>query len=288
MNRSILKKMLSITISAVMIMSVSGMALADDDSYKIEFKPGQGGEGSMDDITGIQYGDSVTLPHVLFTNEGNYFWGWCFLTDAIGDAYDGETLQFTNDFVASGGYRPMNYMHDGVLTLTAYWENIPNPNPPAPAPDSGSDTDTTPAPDPIPDPAPSEDEGPAPVILTEEQIRAMSVENFVDNMYIAIVGRTYDETGKAHWTQYLLDSGSATAVVRGFFGSQEFLGFELTDEEYVTVLYRVFCNSTPDAEGLANWTNALASENVTRDQLIDQFATEPAWASICAYYCVNV
>ena len=275
MNRSILKKMLSISVSAVMIMSMSGMALADtDDSYKIEFRPGQGGEGSMDDINNIQYGDSVTLPHVLFTNEGNYFWGWCFITDGYADAQDEETLQFTDDFLASGGYNPLAFTNDGVLTLTAYWEGT---QPPTPDPD--------PDPQPDPEPAPSEDV-PA-VILTEEQIRALSVENFVDNMYIAIVGRTYDETGKAHWTQYLLDGGSAAEVVRGFFGSQEFIGFELTDEEYVTVLYRVFRNSTPDAEGLANWTNALASESVTRDQLVDQFAATPEWASICAYYCVN-
>lgn len=84
----------------------------------------------------------------------------------------------------------------------------------------------------------------------------------------------------------LNQSNSGSYVARGFFHSQEFLGRNLSDEEFVTVLYRVFFDREPDPVGFANWTNALAN-NATRDQVIDGFAGSIEWQSTCARFMVN-
>ncbi len=281
MKKSILRKITSISIAAALIFSINSVALADEGPYTIEFKPGVDGTtatGSMDDVTNINYGDTVTLPHVEFTNDGYYFWGWCFLQDDIRDCYDCEPLTFTSDFVASGGYHPLTYVHNDTLTLTAYWDNTPAPTNPYVDPTSDSD----------PEPA-ADSDAPAPVILTPEQQRELSIYNFVENLYVVVLNRSYENIGRTYWMDDLLNGASGTDIVRGFFGSQEFLAMNLSNEDYVRTLYRVFCNNpTPDAEGLANWTAALDNGTATRDQLVDQFAATPEWASICAFYQVNV
>ena len=292
-----------------------GVAFADGGPYKIEFKPGEGGTGSMDDINNINYGDSVTLPLNEFTNEGNYFWGWCFITDGYADCQDGETLTFTDEFEASGGYHPLapNFMHDNTLTLTAYWRETeappspyvnPTPDPVADPAEPASEAEPVADPaepaseaEPAADPAepaseaePAADsDAPAPVILTPEQIREMSIHSFVENLYIVILNRHYEDIGRTNWMDDLANGAGGTEIVRGFFGSQEFLAMNLSNEDYVRTLYRTFCNNmSPDAEGLADWTAALDNGTLTRDQLVDQFAATPEWASICAFYQVNV
>jgi hypothetical protein len=55
-------------------------------------------------------------------------------------------------------------------------------------------------------------------------------------------GRTYDVTGRDYWTSQIMAGGSATAVVKGFIGSQEFIGKNVGNEDFVKILYKVFFN----------------------------------------------
>jgi hypothetical protein len=145
-------------------------------------------------------------------------------------------------------------------------------------------TEPAPAPQPDPEPAPA----PAPAGPTPEQIRAQLISNFVERLYIVALDRTYDVVGRDYWVDQLMNQGnSGSYVAKGFFHSQEFLARDLSDEEFVTVLYSVFFDRTPDAEGFANWTNALAN-GATRDQVIAGFAGSPEWAATCARYEVNI
>lgn len=156
-------------------------------------------------------------------------------------------------------------------------------------------TVTEPAPAPQPDPAPAPQPDPAPAAPssapagpTPEQIRAQLISNFVERLYIVALDRSYDVVGRDYWADQLMNQGnSGSYVAKGFFHSQEFLARDLSDEEFVTVLYSVFFDRTPDAEGFANWTNALAN-GATRDQVIAGFAGSPEWAATCARFEVNI
>lgn len=154
-------------------------------------------------------------------------------------------------------------------------------------------TEPAPAPQPDPAPAPQPDPTPAapssaPAGPTPEQIRAQLISNFVERLYIVALDRSYDVVGRDYWVDQLMNQGnSGSYVAKGFFHSQEFLARDLSDEEFVTVLYSVFFDRTPDAEGFANWTNALAN-GATRDQVIAGFAGSPEWAATCARYEVNI
>lgn len=179
--------------------------------------------------------------------------------------------------ITATGYTDMT----GSVTITIT-EPAPAPQPePAPAPQPD------PEPAPQPDPAPAAPSS-APAGPTPEQIRAQLISNFVERLYIVALDRSYDVVGRDYWVDQLMNQGnSGSYVAKGFFHSQEFLARDLSDEEFVTVLYSVFFDRTPDAEGFANWTNALAN-GATRDQVIAGFAGSPEWAATCARFAVNI
>lgn len=156
-----------------------------------------------------------------------------------------------------------------VVTVT---EPSPEPEPP------------TPGPEPTPEPEPTQEEP----SLTPEQIQRMAVNHFVERLYVEGLGRTFDVAGRDGWTDILLNGGSASAVVHGFFGSSEFIGLNTSNEEFVTRLYKVFFDRTPDTEGFNNWVTALNNGALTRTQVVDEFAHSPEWAAFCARYSVNV
>ena len=144
-------------------------------------------------------------------------------------------------------------------------------------------------PDPVtPDPEPvTPSDTPAPVI-TPEQIQRMAVEHFVERLYVEALGRQFDKNGRDAWADILMAGGSASAVARGFFGSREFLNRDLTNEEFVTILYKVFYDSVPQTGSYTNWVDALYNDTMTRSELIDNFISSYEWSSFCARYGVNV
>ena len=83
-----------------------------------------------------------------------------------------------------------------------------------------------------------------------------------------------------------MNNQSGSQIVLGFLGSQEFIGKNLSDEEYVTYLYRIFFDREPDAAGLENWTTALAN-GASREDIVAGFAGSQEWLTYCALYQVN-
>lgn len=210
---------------------------------------------------GYLSGIGAPIPNNTFTRDGYSFIGWSDDPDATSATYvSGDEITLTAD-----------------MTLYAIWQEN------APAPQPNSEPDSTPTPVPAPA-APSS----APAGPTPEQIRAQLISNFVERLYIVALDRSYDVVGRDYWVDQLMNQGnSGSYVAKGFFHSQEFLARDLSDEEFVTVLYSVFFDRTPDAEGFANWTNALAN-GATRDQVIAGFAGSPEWAATCARFEVNI
>ncbi len=125
-------------------------------------------------------------------------------------------------------------------------------------------------------------------VLTPEQIMELGVRNFVERLYENALGRQYDVAGRDAWVDLIMhQNGTASQVVRGFLGSEEFIGRQQSDEEFVTTLYSVFFNRVPSASEAANWTAALAS-GLSRADIIEAFIASPEWAEVCAYYRINV
>lgn len=123
--------------------------------------------------------------------------------------------------------------------------------------------------------------------LTPEQLRQLSVNEFVETLYERILGRTYDVTGRDYWVDQLMNHGATGAdVVRGIIGSEEFNPGELTEEEIVLELYRDMYNRIPSEGEVANWTSAIKG-GASSEAVLNYFLSSPEWADVCAFYRVN-
>ena len=91
-----------------------------------------------------------------------------------------------------------------------------------------------------------------------------------------------------YWVNKLAnDQLDASDVADHFFNSAEFAARDLDDEEFVGILYSVFCNREASDDEIANWVNAL-SNGASRTQLVKAFADSDEWENLCARYAVNV
>lgn len=107
---------------------------------------------------------------------------------------------------------------------------------------------------------------------------------FVDRIYRSVLGRSSDDAGRQYWVTGI-ENGTYNPddVVLTILNSQEFVGRNLNNEQYVTALYQAFLNRTPDSPGLANWVNAL-NNGASRQDIARGFASSAEWGLICEYY----
>ena len=107
---------------------------------------------------------------------------------------------------------------------------------------------------------------------------------FVDRIYRSVLGRSSDDAGRQYWVTGI-ENGTYNPddVVLTILNSQEFVGRNLNNEQYVTALYQAFLNRTPDSQGLANWVNAL-NNGASRQDIARGFASSAEWGLICEYY----
>jgi hypothetical protein len=97
---------------------------------------------------------------------------------------------------------------------------------------------------------------------------AAAVSAFVTRLYQTVLGREPDPAGLAAFIAQIQSFGTVIPTVLAFFKSQEFLSHQLTDEQFLTVLYHTFLDRDPDPAGLAAFLALLQSGCRTRDTLI--------------------
>ena len=112
-------------------------------------------------------------------------------------------------------------------------------------------------------------------------IRRKTVRAFASRFYTVVLGRQAETGGLANWTDSLL-SGAITgeALAQGFVFSAEFTNKNVSNDIFVTTLYKSFFNRDPDAGGYAAWMNALAG-GTTRAQVLSGFTRAQEFINLC-------
>ena len=119
--------------------------------------------------------------------------------------------------------------------------------------------------------------------LTVEQIRAMSIRNFVGHLYLEGLGRNISVEETNYWVDMMLNQDvSATEAATMILTSSEITDREMTDEEYASILNDVF--DTNSEEEILSQLNYGASVQT----VIEDLAGTDEWTSKCAFYGVNV
>ena len=122
------------------------------------------------------------------------------------------------------------------------------------------------------------------ITLTAPMDQNEGVTKFVARCYNLCLGRRADEAGLNAWCSQLLSgANSAKQAAHGFVFSDEFLKKNLSDREYVKVLYRVFMDREADSAGLESWVKVLTNGK-SREHVFSGFADSNEFKKICDGY----
>jgi len=118
--------------------------------------------------------------------------------------------------------------------------------------------------------------------LGEEADR--QVKNFVIRLYENVLGRMPDIGGLAGWIMALeSESNTGAEAAHGFFFSEEFENKNLSNSEYLDVLYTTILNRNSDEVGKASW-NKLLEGGLSRTYVFHGFCESAEFSDLCASY----
>jgi len=126
--------------------------------------------------------------------------------------------------------------------------------------------------------------------LTKSNIINISVsdhdplEAFVKRFYKLVLGRNADKNGLNYWVT-IIESYSAAKAAIGFLYSEEFQNKNLTDEEFIKILYNTFFGREADQNGLSFWLNYLNSHS--RDDIVKNFIKSKEFKNLAEQFNVT-
>ena len=123
---------------------------------------------------------------------------------------------------------------------------------------------------------------PLAVSLTPEQVRMLSVQNFVGHLYLEGLGRRATTAEMNYWTDKLMCCNiTATEAASQILTSAELNEHDFDNEQMAAILNDVFDTESED-------TLAQLNDGASIESVIEQLAGTDDWASKCAFYGVNV
>jgi len=122
--------------------------------------------------------------------------------------------------------------------------------------------------------------------------RAASYENtdvkeFVEGLYTSVLDREADDGGLEYWYKQLVNrNSSGSRVAFGFVFSSEFEARDVSDREFVEIMYITLMGRKSDAGGKAYWV-AMLAQGYTRKDVFGCMAGSEEFQKICAGYNIN-
>ncbi len=112
-----------------------------------------------------------------------------------------------------------------------------------------------------------------------------SIERFVAGFYTKCLGRPADAAGHWGWVKQLQNKNlNGAQIAESFFFSEEFVGMNTSNEEYVRRLYRTILSREADEAGLAGWVEQLDNAVLDRKQILAQFIESNEFTGLCEGY----
>ncbi len=115
-----------------------------------------------------------------------------------------------------------------------------------------------------------------------------TVNGFVTRMYQQCLSRNPDQAGLDGWVGQL-EGGymDGSDIAEQFVFSQEMLSKNLSDTEFVKILYRSMMGREADAAGLDGWVGQLQGGYMTRSEVTKAFVESKEFTGICNNYGIS-
>ena len=112
---------------------------------------------------------------------------------------------------------------------------------------------------------------PATQVLGVARDRRAIAESIVEGLYNNVLNRASDVEGRNFWVNTILaDESNLYMVVAGFVTSAEFTARNMSDDEFVALLYKTMFNRAPSASEKNLWMAALAN-GASRNSVVSSF-----------------
>ena len=98
------------------------------------------------------------------------------------------------------------------------------------------------------------------------------------------MGRDYDVNGLNDHTGNYLENRDLYQLAYNFIFSEEFTNKNLSDEDFVDVMYRTFFDREPDAGGKADWLDRMANQGYTREDVLAGFVGSQECSDLVARF----
>lgn len=122
------------------------------------------------------------------------------------------------------------------------------------------------------------------IVLTKPVDLHPDVTAFTNRFYVKCLGRNADESGLSYWVTQLVSGQNTSAnLANGFVFSSEFTSKNLSNSDFVAVMYRVFFDREADAGGEAYWVNIMNSGK-SRKYVLANFVNSQEFRGICNSY----
>ena len=206
----------------------------------------------------FQVGGTPTKPSDP-TKEGYVFEGW----------YDDYASEF--DFGEAVSEQKTAY---------AKWTKAPTSTPTT-SPSTGPTTEPTTKPTTEPTTVPA-------TAPTSAPSTGGGFEEFVERLYTVALNRASEPEGKAFWCLHVGNGDlNGAQCANEFLLSKEFKDRNLSNEEFLKVLYKTFFDrdAANDPDGFNFWMNCLKTQG--RDSVVDCFINSEEWCNVCASYGVK-
>jgi len=124
--------------------------------------------------------------------------------------------------------------------------------------------------------------------ITHYRNQNAELTKFVARCYTEALGRTYEIEGLEAWCKVIIEkSNTPKQVAQNFIFSDEFVQKDLSDEEYVKVLYRTFMGREADEGGLTAWVAVLESGKENRAKVLEGFSDSVEFSGILQSFGLN-
>jgi hypothetical protein len=112
--------------------------------------------------------------------------------------------------------------------------------------------------------------------LTRGAVRPMPLDGQIGRLYEAYFNRTADHDGMVYWRQVRSSGASLDLVARSFGQSTEFslIYGDVSDRQFIQLLYRNVLDRLPDASGNDYWVDLLEN-GASRSEVVLGFSESP-------------
>ena len=125
---------------------------------------------------------------------------------------------------------------------------------------------------------------PGKINLTEYRDKNIKVTQFVNRNYRYALERKGEANGLNYWCEQIIKkTQTPKQCANNFVFSKECINSNLSDENFVRMLYNLYMGRTADQGGLNYWTGQLRN-GMTRQQVANSFADSPEFRNIVAGY----